>query len=396
MVKIVTVGGLFLGVHASTYEAEWEEAPPTPPLVWTVVLKHKTHAAPLASADGTKVFLGDTAFDSKTGEVLWKNGLRKNNTRGLCDADKYDQAEAEKNENGGCFTWEAEGVLYNFQNYPNIASGEPPAVPPSLQSFDEATGSTKDSVELAGKPFVGMAFANSTFFAHSISADQSTYHIKAWDVKTHENKWDVEKIGWVGSKGTTEPSPDGSMLLIGGPDPIEGQPESKENGSVQALDAATGDRLWAFYEADARLDQAVWRDDGSVVFSTFKGTYYALDGTTGDKLWTFRTDAAFGHHSSFFRISAGTLYYCHKKSLVAMDISSPVPTQKWALETHACKEERYSNRFPLSNDGKYLLLSDSLVNTETQEISHFPGKFSSLDSERRQGSPSPWIAACSM
>lgn len=187
--------------------------------------------------------------------------------------------------------------------------------------------------------------------------------------------------------GSTDPSPDGSVALISG----------AVAGSVEALDAASGKQLWAYTEADATIQRADWTDDGSVIFSTHAGTYYSLNAKTGEKIWSFETGTL---HSSYHIISGSSLYFCQKGSktngtksvLVAMDISSATPSKKWELETEACRYKHSSKRFPISNDGKFILLSGSIVDVETLTVwdqfdDRYPKKLSGKRKARYAFSP---------
>ncbi len=70
---------------------------------------------------------------------------------------------------------------------------------------------------------------------------------------------------------------------------VEHIPGSNKWGELQAIDVATGRRVWSF-ETTLPWNDGTLSTDGGLVFSgTPDGKFYAFDARTGKVLWTFRT-----------------------------------------------------------------------------------------------------------
>ncbi len=105
------------------------------------------------------------------------------------------------------------------------------------------------------------------------------------------------------------------------------------NGKVYAFVLSTGALRWV-YPREGTLDSIVGgvvASQGKVYLSTSGGTVYALDAATGDKLWSFETGDKIWSTPS---ISGDTLYVTSfDKKLYALNASNG--SQKWDFEIGA-------------------------------------------------------------
>lgn len=94
------------------------------------------------------------------------------------------------------------------------------------------------------------------------------------------------------------------------------------------MDAATGEREWAFTEPSEDVDSSPTVVSGTVYVGSDDGTLYAVDGATGDREWAF-TEPSDSVYSSP-TVASGTVYVGSRDgTLYAVD--SETGGQKWAF-----------------------------------------------------------------
>ena len=79
---------------------------------------------------------------------------------------------------------------------------------------------------------------------------------------------------------------------------------NSEIGTVHALNASTGAKLWNFTTGGNTFVSSITVVSGAVYFGSRDGNAYALNPSTGTKLWSFTT----GGSSFSFVVANGVVY----------------------------------------------------------------------------------------
>jgi outer membrane protein assembly factor BamB len=181
-----------------------------------------------------------------------------------------------------------DGVVY-------FESGVPDAGPVGGQSHcalaavDAATGHlkwrflTKQSCN-PSSPAVSKGLVYAASWRKSACCDVPTSRLQALNARTGHLKWSTAAPGQL----TRDPTVSGGAIYIGGYDGFNSSVKGN-GGYVDAVDAATGRRLWTFNPKSlfgVVSDISVW--NGEAFFADTRGHIYALSATTGHKLWVNR------------------------------------------------------------------------------------------------------------
>jgi outer membrane protein assembly factor BamB len=185
--------------------------------------------------------------------------------------------------------------------------------------FDEQTGKLK---LWALDPFFGRVIA--IIF---VLGDWPTFHhdVTHAGVDTYETSLTPAKVPSLGLKwaltsaspSVCPPSVAAGLAYIG-----------SDNGTVYAVDAATGAPKWTF-TTGGPVQSAPAVVGGVVYVGSYDGNVYALNALTGSKIWNFNTG---GNVVSAPAVDSGVVYVgSFSGSVYAIDASTG--TQKWSFAT---------------------------------------------------------------
>lgn len=145
----------------------------------------------------------------------------------------------------------------------------------------------------------------------------------ALDAATGKEKWSVH-LGWIDSSPAVV---DGVVYVI------------QKSLSLYALDAETGDELWLFEGGTLafsyRTSPAVV--DGTVyAYSNYNQNLYAVDTASGDALWEYQipiTNAAFDSMNASPAVANGTVYLGGSEALYALDAATG--EKRWSFPSES-------------------------------------------------------------
>jgi outer membrane protein assembly factor BamB/formylglycine-generating enzyme required for sulfatase activity len=131
-----------------------------------------------------------------------------------------------------------------------------------------------------------------------------TRGIAALDMETGEPRWEYREEQWPRDPLFSSPTVAGGMVYCG-----------SEDGSLYALDAERGQRLWAF-PTGGQVTSSPAAADGVVYFGSYDGHLYALEARSGEEIWRFSAGAPIG---SSPWVGDGVVYFgCHDGFLYAV------------------------------------------------------------------------------
>ncbi|MGH9118877.1 MAG: PQQ-binding-like beta-propeller repeat protein [Acidimicrobiales bacterium] len=133
-------------------------------------------------------------------------------------------------------------------------------------------------------------------------ATQVSDKVVAIDPETGDAAWEFATDGSV--FGATDVGEDGTIFVGSYTGAIEGQPDTDGEGTVYALDGATGEPRWQ-YDVGAVVQSSPAFVDGLVYVGADDNLVYAIDAANGQPVWTFPTG---GIVRSSPTVAAGVLY----------------------------------------------------------------------------------------
>ncbi|MFJ4983314.1 PQQ-binding-like beta-propeller repeat protein [Streptomyces sp. NPDC088732] len=207
---------------------------------------------------------------------------------------------------------------------------------------DHGRGDRHDPVGAGKKPQVKQVWAVSLgekVSARPVVAGGTVYAggedgtVYALDAATGRTKWSYGAGSWKDAS----PAVDGGTVYVGGKD-----------GSLYALDAATGRLKWkSFTPFGVRSTPAV--AGGAVYFATDNGEVHAVDAVTGKEKWTYRTGAKI---MSSPAVADGAVYIgSYDYRLYALDAATG--RRKWSYDTRS-----YLDATPTVADGTVYVYSN--------------------------------------
>ena len=192
--------------------------------------------------------------------------------------------------------------------YPNVFTVSSPAVAngmvyvgssdANLYAVHAATGTLLWKYTTGGAVTSSPTVVNGSVYVASTDAN-----VYALDARTGALLW---KFATEGISITSSPAVANGVLYIGAEDHIVRSGVAVEEGSVRALDAATGTLLW-IYPTLTWIDSSPAVSNGIVYAGSLDGTFYALNSNDGSLLWQFTA----GDHNlqSSPAVAGGVVYF---------------------------------------------------------------------------------------
>lgn len=198
-----------------------------------------------------------------------------------------------------------------------------------LYALDAQTGAPKWKFQAAGAVSSSPAVYQDTVY---IEAGDAAFH--AVDINTGRERWTVK---------TGPPIPPDPKLMSNGKWEFEHASPAiadgtvyfgSADGSIYALEPATGKQQWSFKTA-GRIRAAPAVADGVVYAGSMDGNLYALDAKTGAQKWKFKTAGnqyfPLGEVQSTPAVGQGAVYFgARDGALYAVDIAEG--KLKWKAE----------------------------------------------------------------
>jgi outer membrane protein assembly factor BamB len=255
----------------------------------------------------------------------------------------------------------ADRVLWRFQARGRILSS--PAVvggtvyagseEGKLYALDARTGQLRWAFQTRGAIHSSPAVAGGAVVF--LSRDGNAYAV---DTATGAERWRFATGGerWFEARGVNLMSPRGQTipdvwdLLLSSPAVWQGKVIfGSGDGSVYALDLATGAQAWRFRTGDVvHASPAV--AEGRVFVGSFDSWFYALDAASGKELWRFKTGSRDLNHvgvQSSAAVAGGTVFFgCRDAEVYALDASTG------ALRWHAGHDGTWVDATPAVAGGK--------------------------------------------
>jgi eukaryotic-like serine/threonine-protein kinase len=224
----------------------------------------------------------------------------------------------------------------------------------NLYAIDEESGTEKwkftTGARIPSSPAVagGLIFFGS-YDGYFYAIDQATGKLK-WKFHNAERRYAAKHLH--GSLPVDETMPDPFDVYLSSPAVWKGAVYfGSGDGSVYALDAATGTLKWKFQTGDVvHASPAIV--DGKVYIGSWDSYFYALDAASGKVIWRFKTGEDNDIHNqvgiqSSATVFNGIVYFgCRDSKLYALDAETG--KQRWMFFNHGS----WVITSPVVHDGK--------------------------------------------
>lgn len=181
-----------------------------------------------------------------------------------------------------------------------------------------------------GRQYSSPAVVDGTVYFGGTGSDHNNGTVYALDAATGGEQWRF-KTDWSGYSSPAK-------VRVGGV--VDGTVFGSCNGTVYALDAATGSELWAF-QTDGKVELSLAVKNGTVYVGasydpSVDGAVYALDAATGSKLWTFRTEEKENSAPAVVdgTVYVGTSYNDMNNNAAVYALDTDTGREQWAFRTN--------------------------------------------------------------
>lgn len=118
---------------------------------------------------------------------------------------------------------------------------------------------------------------------------------------------------------------EGAPFFGGEPIPID-MAEGKAYGHLSAIDVATGEVRWRYYDEDYPMLAGVLSTAGGVVISgNATGQVFALNAETGEELWSFSTGSGIKSHPIAYEVDGRIFVAIGSGGAAVVDLAAGVP-----------------------------------------------------------------------